>query len=125
MIQQIVYDIELIKKQIKIEHDRQASHANTKRRTFHFKDGEYVFLRVSPFRKVMRFGLKVKLSPRFIGPFEILEKVGDVAYRLELPQDLSNIHNVFHVSLLRQYVADKMHILQPTEVQLEHDLSYV
>ncbi|XP_073132159.1 uncharacterized protein [Henckelia pumila] len=73
----------------------------------------------------MRFGLKGKLSPRFIGPFEILEKVGDVTYHLALPSYLSSIHDVFHVSLLRQYVVDESHILHPTEVQLDPDFSYV
>ncbi|XP_073154123.1 uncharacterized protein [Henckelia pumila] len=73
----------------------------------------------------MRFDLKGKLAPRFIGPFEILEKVGDMSYRLALPLYLSGIHNVFHVSLLRQYVADESHVLHPTEVQLDPDLSYV
>ncbi|XP_073153309.1 uncharacterized protein [Henckelia pumila] len=86
---------------------------------------EHVFLRVSPFRKVMRFGLKGKLSPRFIGPLEILDKVGDVAYRLALPSYFSSIHDEFHVSLLRQYVADESHILHPIEVKLDQDLSYV
>ncbi|XP_073152819.1 uncharacterized protein [Henckelia pumila] len=74
---------------------------------------------------VMRFGLKGKLSSRFIGPFEILEKVGEVAYHLALPPYISGIHDVFHVSLLRQYVADELHILHSTEVQLDQDLSYV
>ena len=73
----------------------------------------------------MRFGLKGKLSPRFIVPFEILEVIGDLAYRLALPPYLSSIHDVFHVSLLRRYVADESHILHPSEVQLETDLSYV
>ncbi|XP_073139130.1 uncharacterized protein [Henckelia pumila] len=116
---------ELIRWRIKVAQDRQASYANTHRRPLHFEVGEHVFLRVSPFRKVMRFGLKGKLLPRFIDPFEILENVGDVAYRLTLPPYLSGIHDVFHVSLLRQYVADESHILHPTEVQLDQDLSYV
>ncbi|XP_073121503.1 uncharacterized protein [Henckelia pumila] len=79
---------------------------------------------VSPFRRMMRFGLKGKLSPRFIGPFEILEKVRDVAYCLVLPSYLSDIHDVFHVPLLRQYVADELHVLHPSDVQLEKDQSY-
>ncbi|XP_073120549.1 uncharacterized protein [Henckelia pumila] len=125
LIQQIVDKFELIKKRIKNSQDRQASYVNTKHRPFHFEKGEHVFLRVSPFRKVMRFGLKGKLEPRFIGPFEILEKVADVAYRLALPPYIFGIHNVFHVSLLCQYVVDKSHILHPKEVQMEPDLSYM
>ncbi|XP_073159301.1 uncharacterized protein [Henckelia pumila] len=75
--------------------------------------------------KVMRFGLKWKLAPRFIGLFEILEKVGDVAYRVTLPPYLSSMHNIFHVMLLGQYIAEESHILHSTEVQLEHDFLYM
>ena len=59
----------------------------------------------------MRFGKKGKLSPRYVGPFEVLEKIGEVAYRLALPPDLSHVHPVFHVSMLRKYVADSSHVL--------------
>ena len=67
--------------------------------------------RVSPMRGVKRFGVKGKLSPRFIGPFEILDRVGEVAYRLAMPPSLSTLHNVFHVSMLRKYVSDPSHVL--------------
>ncbi|KAK9024148.1 hypothetical protein V6N11_004325 [Hibiscus sabdariffa] len=83
-----------------------------------------VFLKVSPWKKVLRFGRKGKLSPRFIGPYRILERVGTVAYRLELPPQLSRIHNVFHVSMLRQYRPDPSHVIQVQEVELRPDLSY-
>ncbi|XP_073294622.1 uncharacterized protein [Primulina huaijiensis] len=76
-------------------------------------------------RAILRFGLKSKLSPRFIGPFELLESVGDLSYRLALPPCLSSIHDVFHVSLLKRYVADESHIFHPSEVQLDSDLSYM
>ena len=83
-----------------------------------------MFLRVSPLRGVRRFGVKGKLSPRFIGPFEILEKVGEVAYRLALPPALSGVHNVFHVSMLRKYVSDPSHVLSYENLELDEDLSY-
>ena len=70
-----------------------------------------MFLKIAPMRDIMRFGKKEKLSPRFIKPFEILERVGNVAYRLALPPSLSNVHNVFHVSLLRKYDPDPSHVL--------------
>ncbi|KAM6570095.1 hypothetical protein CsatB_018080 [Cannabis sativa] len=73
---------------------------------------------------IRRFGKKGKLSPRFIGPFEILEKVGQVAYRLALPPALSAVHNVFHVSMLRKYVSDPMHVLNYETLELQPDLSY-
>ncbi|XP_073133413.1 uncharacterized protein [Henckelia pumila] len=117
--------VELIEKKIKTVEDRHDSFAKTKCIPLHFEAREHVFMRVSPFWKVMRFGLKDKLTPRFIGSFEILENVGDVAYLLALPPYLSSIHNVFHVSLICQYIADESHILHPTEVQLEQGLSYV
>ena len=83
-----------------------------------FQVGDKVFLKVSPWKKVLRFGRKGKLSPRFIGPYEIIEKVGPVAYRLALPPELEKIHDVFHVSMLRQYRSDPSHIISPTEVKL-------
>ena len=81
-------------------------------------------MRVSPLKGVKRFGVRGKLSPRFIGPFEILERVGEVAYRLALPPALANVHNVFHVSMLRKYVSDPTHILSYKHLELDEDLSY-
>jgi hypothetical protein len=75
-------------------------------------------------RGVMRFGKKGKLSPRYVGPFEILERVGPVAYKLGLPPALSGIHNVFHISMLRRYVSDPSHILSYEPLQVQEDLSY-
>ena len=71
-----------------------------------FMEGDHVWLRVSPMKGVMRFGKKDKLSLRFIGPFEILSRVGEVAYKLALPPSLSAVHPVFHVSMLRKYIPD-------------------
>ena len=74
---------------------------------------------------IVRFGVRGKLSPRFIGPFRILRRVGAVAYQLELPQDLSGVHDVFHVSQLRRYVADPSHVISSEGLTLDHDLSFV
>ncbi|GMI79508.1 hypothetical protein HRI_001620100 [Hibiscus trionum] len=79
---------------------------------------------VSPWKKVLRFGRKGKLSPRFIGPCRIRKRVGHVAYQLELPPQLSRIHDVFHVSMLRQYHPDPSHVIQVQDVELRPDLSY-
>ena len=70
-----------------------------------------MFLKVSPWRKILQFGKKGKLSPRFIGSYEVLERIGPVAYRLALPSELTKLHNVFHVSMLRRYRSDESHIL--------------
>ena len=72
----------------------------------------------------MRFEKRGKLSPRYIGPYEIVDKVGEVAYRLGLPSELANIHDVFHVSLLRKYIANPSHILKEQPIQLKENLTY-
>ena len=76
-----------------------------------FAIGDHVFLRVSPKRGLMHFGHSGKLSPRFIRPFEILDRIGTVAYRLTLPPRLAYVHNVFHMSMLRKYELDSSHVL--------------
>ena len=85
---------------------------------------EKVFLKVSPWKKVLRFGKNGKLSPRFIGPYEVIEKVGTVAYRLALPPELKNIHNVFHVSMLRRYRSDPSHVVFSETIELRPNLMY-
>uniref|UniRef100_A0A2N9EEP8 RNA-directed DNA polymerase n=1 Tax=Fagus sylvatica TaxID=28930 RepID=A0A2N9EEP8_FAGSY len=103
---------------------RQKSYADKRRKDLEFEVGDMVFLRVAPMKGVMRFGKKGKLSPRFVGPFEILEKIGPVAYRLALPPALSGIHNVFHVSMLRKYIPEPSHVLSYDQLQIKDDLSY-
>ena len=90
-----------------------------------YQVGEKVFLRVSPWKGVMRFGNKGKLSPRYIGPYKILERVGPLAYRLALPPELARIHNVFHVSMLRRYRSDPSHVLRDSEIEISENLTYV
>ncbi|KAI3472621.1 hypothetical protein Pfo_030815, partial [Paulownia fortunei] len=72
----------------------------------------------------MRFGKKGQLSPRYVGPFEILERVGDKAYRVALPPSLSTVHNIFHVSMLRKYISNPSHVLSYEPLELTHDLAY-
>ncbi|KAL5568676.1 hypothetical protein UlMin_025251 [Ulmus minor] len=73
---------------------------------------------------VMRFGKKGKLSPRYIGPFEILERIGKVTYKLALPSELSTVHNVFHVLMLRKYISDPSHVLESEPIEIREDLTY-
>jgi hypothetical protein len=89
-----------------------------------FTEGDKVFLKVAPMKGITRFGKKGKLNPRYIGPFEILERVGPVAYRLALPPELANIHDVFHVSMLKKYIPDPSHIIRHEPLQLQGDLAY-
>ena len=86
--------------------------------------GDHVFLKVSPMKNVMRFGKKGKLSPRYVGPFEVLEKVGALAYRVVLLLKLENFHNVFHVLSLRKYVYDASHVVEIEPIQLDENLAY-
>ncbi|CAN4125134.1 unnamed protein product [Withania somnifera] len=104
---------------------RQKSYADRRLRTLEFGVGDKVFLRVSPMRGVMRFGRRGKLSPAFIGPYEILERVGDVAYKLALPPILSAVHPVFHVSMLRRYMPNESHVIREDSVRLDENLSFV
>ncbi|KAA3483602.1 Retrotransposon gag protein [Gossypium australe] len=89
--------------------DRQKSYADLKRKDIEFEISDKVFLKVSPWKKVFRFRRKAKLSLRFIGPYEIIERVGPVAYRLVMPSELEKIHNVFHVSMLHRYCSNSSH----------------
>ena len=89
-----------------------------------FSAGDMVFLKMSPMKGVMRFGKKGKLAPRYIGPFEIRSRVGEVAYRLILPHELSRIHPVFHILILRKYIPEPSHVFQPQMVELNEDLLY-
>ena len=103
--------------------DRQKSYADMKRKDIRYKVGKKVFLKVSPWKKVMRFRKNGKLSTRFIGPYEVIEKVGPVAYRLALPSDLEKIHNVFHVSMLRRYQSDPSHVVSSETIELRSYLT--
>ncbi|XP_070019344.1 uncharacterized protein [Nicotiana sylvestris] len=86
--------------------------------------GVKVLLKVSPMKGVMRFGKKGILSPRFIGPFAVLRRIGKVAYELALPPSLSSVHPVLHVFMLRKYIGDPFHVLDFSAVQLDVDLTY-
>ncbi|GKC04887.1 hypothetical protein Tco_0996497 [Tanacetum coccineum] len=88
-------------------HDRQKSYADLKRKQMELQVGDKVMLKVSPWKGVVCFGKRGKLNTRYVGPFKVLEQVGSVAYQLELPQELSRVHNTFHVSNLKKCYADE------------------
>jgi hypothetical protein len=102
----------------------QESYANKRRRPLQFKVGDHVYLKVSPMKGVKRFGLKGKLSPRYIRPFPILEKCGKVAYKLELPPSLARVRDIFHVSQLKKCLKAPVDVVLPEVAPLEMDLTY-
>ncbi|GJS78340.1 putative reverse transcriptase domain-containing protein [Tanacetum coccineum] len=107
LIQETTEKIVLIKQRMQAAQDRQKSYADQKRKPMEFEVGDRVMLKVSPWKGVVRFGKRGKLNPRYVGPFKVLAKVGKVAYRLELPQELSRVHHTFHVSNLKKCYADE------------------
>ena len=111
----------MIRKCLLTAQSRQKSYADIRRRPLEFEVGDHVFLKVMPKRGVIRFGKRGKLSPRYIRPFEVLERVGAVAYRLALPQSLSSVHEVFHVSMLRKYTPDPTHIVDWGKLVIDVD----
>ena len=113
--------VNLIRQRLLTAQSRHKSYANVRRRPLEFEVGDHVFLKVIPKRGVVRFGKRGKLSPRFIGPFEILERVGAVAYRLALPPSMSRVHEVFHVSMLRKYTPDQAHVVDWGQIDVDTD----
>ena len=100
IVQVTTDNVKVIRDRLKIAQDRQKSYADNRRRDLEFQVGDQVFIRISPWKGVLRFGKKGKLSPRYMGPYEIVERIREVAYRLRLPPELARIHDVFHVSML-------------------------
>ncbi|XP_031394177.1 uncharacterized protein LOC116205681 [Punica granatum] len=116
--------VKVIREVLKTAQGRQKNYADKLRNDLEFQQRDRVFLKVSLWKGILRFGKKGKLSPRYIGPYEILERIGKVAYRLALPPELFRIHNMFHVSMLRKYIPDPSHVLSYQPVELNEDLTY-
>ncbi|XP_039022497.1 uncharacterized protein LOC120154964 [Hibiscus syriacus] len=100
------------------------SYTNLKRKDIEFIVEDNVFLKVSPWKKVLHFGLKGKLTTPFIGPYEVLDRVGRVAYRLALPPELECIHNVFHISMLRKHRSDHSNVIPLEYIEVSSDINY-
>jgi hypothetical protein len=101
--------------------DRQKSYVDVHRIDHSYEVGDKVFLRVKPHKSSIKFGKGAKLSPRFVGPFEVVERKGHVAYRLALPDSLRRMHDVFHVSVLRHYISDLSHVIDLSSLQVSDE----
>ncbi|XP_070046293.1 uncharacterized protein [Nicotiana tomentosiformis] len=124
LVQEAMNKVQLIRQRLLTAQSRQKSYADKRRRDLVFTIRDEVFLRVSPMKGMMRFGKRGKLNPRFIGPYEILDRVGTVAYRLALPPELSFIHPVFHISMLTKCISDSSQVLEAPAIPLDEKLSY-
>jgi hypothetical protein len=124
MVKEIEEKVQRIIHNLKEAQARQKSYADKRRKPLYFLVGDYVYLKVSPMKGISRFGVKGKLAPWYIGPFPILEQCGPVAYRLQLPEILSAVHSVFHVSQLKKCLRVLDRTIEVTDVALEPDLTY-
>ncbi|GJU35121.1 putative reverse transcriptase domain-containing protein [Tanacetum coccineum] len=123
--QETTKKISQIKDRLKAARDRQKSYADKRRKPLEFSVGEYVLLKVSPWKGVVRFGKKVKLAPRFVRPFEITERIGPVTYRLRLPEELNGVHDTFHMSNLKKCLADRTLQIPLDEIKVDAKLNFV
>src|SRR3954466_10175184 len=124
IIQQAEDQVHVIRKHLKAAQSRQKSNYDHKHREMEYQPGEYAYLRFTPMRGTHRFSIKGKLAPRYIGPFRILSRSGPVAYLLELPPNLSQVHDFFHVSQLRRCFKDPIREVEHDMIELQQDLTY-
>nr|XP_043638104.1 uncharacterized protein LOC122609108 [Erigeron canadensis] len=125
IVVQMTKVISQIKEKFRVAWERKLKYANVIRRPLKFEVGDFVLLKVSPWKGIVRFVKRGNLEPRYIGPFKILERISPVAYRLELPQDLSEFHNVIHVCTLRKCLADPTLNVPLEEIRVDKTLKFV
>ena len=124
-MQDAVEQVNRIRQKMKTAQDRQKSYADVRRKKLEFQVGDSIYLKISPTKGTMRFRFSGKLKPRYIGPFDVIQRVGELAYELALPPSLDKVHNVFHVSMLKRYVRDPNHILPDyRELNVQPDATY-
>ncbi|KAD6118909.1 hypothetical protein E3N88_10180 [Mikania micrantha] len=114
-----------IQQRLQATRSKQKSYADKRRKPLEFQVGDRVMLKVSPWKGVVRFGKKGKLAPRYVGPFEIIERIGPMAYRLRLPDELSGVHDVFHISNLKKCLADESLVISIVEIQVDEQLHFI
>ncbi|GKC25237.1 hypothetical protein Tco_1027387 [Tanacetum coccineum] len=125
LVQETTDRVVLVKEKLKAARDRQKSYAGNRRKPLEFEVGDRVLLRVSPWKSVVCFGKKGKLAPRYVGPFEILERIGLVVYRLRLPEELSSMHDTYHVSNIKMCLADANLHVPLDEIKVDKTLCFV
>ncbi|GJX24362.1 hypothetical protein Tco_0228807 [Tanacetum coccineum] len=125
IMQETTKKISQIKDQLKVARDRQKRYADKRRKPLEFSVGDHILLKVSHWKGVVRFGKKGKLTPRFVGPFEIIERIGPVAYQLRLPHKLSSVHDTFYVLNLKKCLADPTLHVPLEEIQVDAKLNFI
>ncbi|GJX72505.1 hypothetical protein Tco_0309676 [Tanacetum coccineum] len=125
LVQETTDKVVLIKEKLKAARDRQKSYADNGRKPLEFEVGDRVLLKVSPWKGVIRFGNKGKLAPRYVGPFEIFERIDPIAYRLRLPEELSGVHDTYYVSNLKKCLTDANLHVPLNEIKIDKTLRFV
>jgi hypothetical protein len=124
ILQEAVKQVRMVRENLRVAQSRQKSYVDHRRRELSFEVGDFVYLKVSPMRGLGHFKVRGKLAPRFIGPFKILEKRGEVPYQLELPPQLSDVHDVFHVSELKKCMCVPEEQIPMEDLDAKENLSY-
>jgi hypothetical protein len=124
VLKDVKRQVQMIRKKLKIPQSRQKSYADKRRRDLSFEVSDFLYLKVSPMRGTRRFKVKGKLAPRYVGPFQILDRKGEVAYQLELPSQHLDVHDVFHVSQLKKCLWVPEEQMPMQQLNLGGDLSY-
>ncbi|GKA84713.1 putative reverse transcriptase domain-containing protein [Tanacetum coccineum] len=125
LVQETTEKISQIKDRLKVARDRHKSYADKRRKPLEFSVSDYVLLKVSPWKGVVRFRKKGKLAPRFVGPFEIIEKVGPMTYQLYLPEELNGVHDTFHVANLKKCLANPTLKVPLDEIRVDAKLNFI
>ncbi|XP_028123140.1 uncharacterized protein LOC114320228 [Camellia sinensis] len=124
LVQETTKKVKLIQQHLRTAQSRQKSYVDVRRRDREYEIDDHLFIKVTPMKGQTRFKVKDKLAPRYVGPYEMLEKINLVTYRVALPPMMEHIHNIFHVSMLRDYLRDPLHVIEPTYVLLKDDYTY-
>jgi hypothetical protein len=124
LIQEAEEQVRIIQENLRVAQTRQKNYVNNRRRPLEFEERNHMYLKVSPLRGMRRFKVKRKLSPRYIGPFRVFRQDGEMAYQLELPNNLSDVHNVFHVYQLKKCLCVPKEQLPKEELSVQGDLTY-